>query len=71
MRQLGIVLMVVGGLVALVGWLATMGWLGWFGKLPGDVRIVSGSTRVYVPITSMLLVSAGATLVFNLLRRLP
>jgi hypothetical protein len=27
--------------------------------LPGDIRISSGNTRIYIPITSMLLVSAA------------
>lgn len=35
----------------------------WFGRLPGDVR----TDTVFFPLTSMLLVSAGLTLVVNLL----
>ncbi|WP_433299219.1 DUF2905 domain-containing protein [Pseudonocardia sp. CA-142604] len=30
--------------------------LSWLGHLPADIRIVSGNTRIYIPITSMLLV---------------
>jgi hypothetical protein len=45
-------------------------WLfGWFGKLPGDISIESGSVRIFVPITSMLLVSIALTLLLNLLNR--
>ncbi len=69
-RALGVVLMVAGALALAGGWLLASGWLGWFGRLPGDVRIVSGNTRVYVPITSMLLVSVALTLVVTVLRRL-
>jgi hypothetical protein len=49
----------VGGGIILVaaGLLAWAGLLSWLGHLPGDIRIVSGSTRIYIPITSMLLVS--------------
>lgn len=42
----------------------------WFGNLPGDINRQSGNTRVFVPITSMLLVSLGATLIINVLARL-
>ncbi|QSP94023.1 DUF2905 domain-containing protein [Marinobacter salinisoli] len=43
--------------------------LGWFGKLPGDVDIRSESGRVFVPITSMVVVSVLLTLLFNLFNR--
>lgn len=62
--------MVVGALVLIAGFLLTRGWLDWFGRLPGDIRIVTESTRVYVPVTSMLLVSLAITIILNLIRRL-
>lgn len=40
--------------------------LSWFGSLPGDINIRRGNTRVFIPITSMLLVSVGLTLILNL-----
>lgn len=40
------------------------------GNLPGDFSWESGNTRVYVPLTTMLLVSLALTLVVNLLWRL-
>ena len=70
MRGLGLLLVVVGGITVVVGLLLASGWLGWFGRLPGDIRIVSDSTRVYIPLTSMLLVSGLLTLLVNLARRL-
>lgn len=45
------------------------GALSWFGKLPGDLRYESESTKVFVPITSMLIVSAVLSLALHLLRR--
>lgn len=59
MRNFGPLLVVLGLALAGVGALAWSGALSWFGRLPGDLRIESESTRVYVPITSMLLVSAA------------
>ncbi len=34
------------------------GLLDWFGNLPGDIRYKGENTFVFIPITSMLLVSA-------------
>ena len=47
----------LGVVVVVIGLLVWSGALGWFGKLPGDIRYESGSTRVYVPWVSMLLIS--------------
>jgi Protein of unknown function (DUF2905) len=53
----------------LIGLLIWSGSLSWFGRLPGDVRIERESVTVYVPIVSMLLVSALLSLVLYLVRR--
>jgi hypothetical protein len=42
----------------------------WFGHLPGDIRYQTGNTQVFIPITSMLVVSVAATLVISLIGRL-
>lgn len=68
-RNAGSVIVVVGIVLVVVGILVGRGWLSWFGRLPGDIRIESDDTRVYVPLTSMLLVSLALTLVVNLFRR--
>jgi uncharacterized membrane protein len=60
----GIVIVVIGILVYFLG-----DKLGWFGRLPGDVRIERGNTRVYFPIVTMLIVSVVLTILINLLRR--
>ena len=63
-------LMIIGVLVVLVGAaLQFAPWLvNWFGKLPGDLRIGSGNTRVLIPITSMLLLSIILTIIVNQFR---
>jgi uncharacterized membrane protein YidH (DUF202 family) len=64
-------LLVAGGVLLIVaGLLVWSGALSWFGRLPGDIRIERTSTRVYVPITSMLLVSIVFSLVLAIIRRL-
>jgi hypothetical protein len=46
------------------------GLFSWFGNLPGDVRIEGETTTVFIPITSMLVVSVVVTLVVNLVGRM-
>jgi uncharacterized protein HemY len=57
MKELSPFLIGGGAVLAFAGVLARTGALSWIGKLPGDIRIVSGSTRIYIPFTSMLLIS--------------
>lgn len=64
-------LMIIGAALLLLGvalhytpWL-----LNWFGRLPGDIRIESERSRVFIPITSMLVISLLLSLLVNLLRR--
>jgi hypothetical protein len=64
-------LLVVGGLMlAVVGLVAMRGWLGWFGHLPGDVRIERENMRVYFPLVSMLLISVLLSVLSYVIRRI-
>lgn len=65
----GRVLIALGIAAIVVGLLVRVGALGWFGNLPGDVRIETERTRVYIPITSMLLVSIAMSVLLFLFRR--
>lgn len=64
-------LMILGAALLLLGLaLHHAPWLfGWFGRLPGDLHIETARGRLFVPITSMLLVSLVASLLLNLFRR--
>lgn len=68
--SVGWTLALLGLVLVVVGLLTATGALSWFGRLPGDVRIETDNVRVYVPITSMILVSLALTALFWLLRRL-
>jgi hypothetical protein len=58
------------GLVGVViGLLVWSGALAWFGRLPGDIRYESGTTRVYFPWVSLLLISVVVTLLRVAFRR--
>lgn len=45
------------------------GLLSWFGRLPGDIYIEREGTRIFIPITSMIVLSLVLTLIVNLLFR--
>jgi hypothetical protein len=68
-QQVGLLIIALGLGVALVGFLIWCGAFAWFGHLPGDIRVERETTRIYVPITSMLLVSVILSLVLYLIRR--
>ena len=55
-------------LLGLVLWLVP--GVGWLGRLPGDLRIERPNLRVYVPLTSSILVSLALSALFWLFSRL-
>lgn len=59
----GIILIVIGVLLYLAPWLFS-----WFGKLPGDIRIEKENSKIFFPITSMLIISIILTIVVNIIR---
>jgi hypothetical protein len=61
---LGIALLVVGAVLYLGGGIP------WLGRLPGDLRIERPGVRIYLPITSCLVVSAVLSLLGFLWSRL-
>jgi hypothetical protein len=61
---------VAGAVVIVIGILIWSGAFSWFGRLPGDIRIERPSVRVYVPITSMVLLSLALSLLAAVFRRL-
>ncbi|MGH3666419.1 MAG: DUF2905 domain-containing protein [Egibacteraceae bacterium] len=68
-RQLGLLIAGLGLAAVVVGLLVAVGAFGWFGRLPGDLRFRGERTSVFVPITSMVLISLVLTLVINLISR--
>ncbi len=73
-RTTGLLIIAIGVVAIVLGLLVMVGGLSWFGRLPGDIRIERESTRVYIPITSMLLISVVLsevlTIVGYVIRRL-
>jgi membrane protein implicated in regulation of membrane protease activity len=69
-KSAGQLLLIVGLVLAVIGLVTMRGWLGWFGHLPGDVRVERPNLRVYVPIVSMLLISILLSVLSYVLRRI-
>ena len=61
----GIILIIIGLLLYFAP-----GIFNWFGKLPGDIRIEKENSKVFIPITSMILISILLTAVVNIIRYL-
>ncbi len=61
----GIIFLIVGIILQLFPGLSQ-----WLGRLPGDIRYETGNTRIYIPVTTMLLLSILLTIAINLIRRL-
>jgi H+/Cl- antiporter ClcA len=64
LAAIGVILVIVGLIVSYAPWM-----ISWFGKLPGDIRIENEHRFVFIPITSMLIVSIILTLIVNLFFR--
>ncbi len=73
MAPLGKLLIVAGGLLLVVGLALVLGpRLPYLGRLPGDIVWTRGNFRIYLPITTSVLLSLGLTILLalvNLLRR--
>lgn len=68
--SVGLLIVAAGVVLIFVGLLTWAGGLSWFGRLPGDIRIERPGVRVYVPLTSMILVSIVLSLLAAVFRRL-
>lgn len=64
LATIGVALLVIGLILNYAP-----GLVSWFGKLPGDIRIEDEKKLVFIPITSMLIVSIILTVIINLFFR--
>ncbi len=66
----GNLLIGLGILVVMAGILAKFGLLGWFGNLPGDIKVKREGFSMFFPITSMILISIVLSGLAAIARRL-
>ncbi len=66
---IGKTLLVIGGVIALTGFLLLLLGRTGLGRLPGDIIIRRENLTIFFPITTMIIISILLSLFFNLLRR--
>jgi hypothetical protein len=70
MRDLGRLLVILGGVIMIFGIALWSGvGAGWLGRLPGDIRIERGNTAFYFPIVTCIVVSIVLMLLMSFFRR--
>ena len=62
--SIGIILVLLGLAINYAPWL-----INWFGKLPGDIRIQDDNKSIFIPITSMIVISILLSIIMNLFFR--
>lgn len=70
--QIGKYIMLFGVLIFIVGliWYFWGDKLSWIGRLPGDIRIEKGNTKIFFPITTMILLSVLISVIQLIIRKL-
>ena len=66
---LGLLIAGLGVILVVIGVLVWWGAFGWFGRLPGDIRVERPGFRFYFPLVSMLLISIVLSLLLAIARR--
>ena len=68
---MGKILIVVGLLAVVAGLIIQFApqAFSWFGKLPGDIRYEKGNFKFFFPLTTMILLSVGISLLLKLFGR--
>jgi uncharacterized membrane protein len=72
MEQTGKVLIFIGIILIIAGLIIYFAGnkLSWLGHLPGDIRIVKDNVRIFIPITTMILLSVVLSFLLYLIRKL-
>ena len=61
---IGAIIFLTGAILHFTPWL-----LNWFGRLPGDIRIESERSRIFIPLTSMIIISIVLSILINLFKK--
>ncbi len=69
-HQIGLMIIFLGVLLILGGALIWTGAFSWFGRLPGDIHIESGNVSIFIPFTSMILLSLALSLLLGVINKL-
>ncbi|MBI5701449.1 DUF2905 domain-containing protein [Candidatus Saganbacteria bacterium] len=70
LEGLGRLLIYIGVIIVMIGaFLLLVSKLPWFGRLPGDIAWQKDGWTIYVPLTTMVLVSIVITIILNFVFR--
>ena len=70
MPELGKMRVIFGAAMVLLGLLLWSGFgAGWFGRLPGDIRVEREHSVFYFPIVTCIIISIVLSVIFSLFRR--
>ena len=61
---IGVILVIAGLIIYFAG-----NKLSWLGHLPGDINIVRKNVRIFIPVTTMILLSLGLSLMLYIIRK--
>jgi len=66
---MGNAIIYIGMGIVVIGLAYKFGLLGWFGNLPGDIKYQNDNTSVFIPFTSMILISIVGSLIMRFFSR--
>lgn len=69
-QHIGLLVIFAGFVLIIIGLITWYGGFSWLGNLPGDISIQRENFRVYIPLTSMILLSGLLTLIINFLNKI-
>ena len=72
MHQTGKILIIIGIIAIVLGIIIYFAGdkFNWLGRLPGDIRIEKENFRLYIPITTMIIISILISLIIKLFQKL-
>ncbi len=72
MEQIGKILIITGIILLAAGVILYFAGnrLSWLGHLPGDINIVRENVRIYIPVTTMIIISVLLSLIFYIIRKI-
>jgi H+/Cl- antiporter ClcA len=62
---IGLFIVVIGVILYFLG-----DKMNWFGRLPGDIRVEKENFKVFIPLTTMILLSILITLILNFFKKI-
>jgi hypothetical protein len=71
MEQIGKTLVIIGIIMVIAGLIIYFAGnkLNWVGHLPGDINIVKENARIFIPVTTMILISVVLSVILYLIKK--